>query len=421
MKKQLIYGWFVVQMDVKNAIYINDLDEKYSFLSNYFQCSFAEGDIVFNSCYQYMVYAKCTLFDDSNSKLLKQILDEKVRFTLEKYDKTIDKLDKYDESLWIQFRCETLERANTLKFVQNRKLARKLLETNDAMLYDVTTDDDVWCISDPSKEIQSGLNLSGICIMNVRRVLAKSGSKIKQLDFDPTDLTKSQIDAMTYSYKKSKIFSRNMRLMLESKFYSKGYDIDDLDKIVDYMKNDVRIVIHFRCSLMSTLIDEGRYKSLHEVGKGYGSLDGHNTAESNMFNSFYKDANAREKVKYGSINMLNNMKKGVHSAIGYGNSFLILKQKEKKRTTFVHGDSYSMQQHIQTFDNCNNVLYYLPDDLTAELVKMVRGESYNDYLSFAYIECQIHGDILLDRDVEGIVCPNLIDKLRFTQKFLKGK
>jgi len=75
----------------------------------------------------------------------------------------------------------------------------------------------------------------------------------------------------------------------------------------------------------------------------------------------------------------------------------------------VYGDSAGNANHlhIATPDHFCNILYYLPDYVIESIILKAKGMPFN-YFPYAYVEAQIHGDIILDRDVKQIVASSKI-------------
>lgn len=217
-------------------------------------------------------------------------------------------------------------------------------------------------------------------------------------------LTQKQFEAIYFFKKKSKIYSSNVKSLLKSKVINLGYNKGIFGKLSNYFKN-IKLIVHFDTKLISKFNDDDHLRNLFEVNssKGYSSTTVRSEWENNLFNSIYNNSTPFERVKYGTINITND-KIGVSSAIGYGDSYLIMKDNIKLRTSLVFEDSSKKQIHIGSFKQFYHILYYLPDnDLKAILDAIVYNKD-RIYTNFCYyIEAQIHGPIRFDRDVDLLV------------------
>lgn len=70
-------------METENEIYFYGVNDKYGFMSNFYNTEFEnEEEIIFNCSEQYFMYCKCLIFDGDNNKLLKKIYQEEInKFT----------------------------------------------------------------------------------------------------------------------------------------------------------------------------------------------------------------------------------------------------------------------------------------------------------------------------------------------------
>ena len=215
------------------------------------------------------------------------------------------------------------------------------------------------------------------------------------------ELTDRQQKALGFVFKKSRIFSKNTYLDVLCKFKDRGLGKDELETVINYIKN-VPVVIHVSTTTISHLAREGVYKNIFEItnsGKGQSYNTSRFDWEKNMFNSIYDDAEAIEKVKYGALNLLNNPN-GVPSAYSYGNSYLLLKNHVKQRITFVCGDSSQKQMQIATFDNNVILLNILDYKLLDEVIEIALNKKNSSPTNYAYIEAQIHGPLIIGRDIQ---------------------
>lgn len=208
------------------------------------------------------------------------------------------------------------------------------------------------------------------------------------------ELTIDQQNALLYCLKKSHLFSKNVLPNLEAKMNSKGYVFNDILKIYDYLKNKVNVIIHVNLEkALNFLCKDDFYRNQFEVNTRREALSPPTRIiwENNLFNNIYQNTSGFDKVKYGVLNLTNDPR-GVNSAYGYGDSYLVLKDENKYRITFVFGDSSQQDFHIATFDHFYHILYYIDDNLLNNLIKLSKGEIIDYKMNnYTYIEAQIHG------------------------------
>lgn len=217
-------------------------------------------------------------------------------------------------------------------------------------------------------------------------------------------LTKCQLQSLEYSYKKSKIFSKNTKPNLELLFLEHKHNKEDIRKIVKYIRLVSPINIHVNLTnILKHLVKDDHYRNVFETNtKGDGYLKSREIWEKSRFNDFYRGSEPNERVKYGAINLTNNPT-GVPPARAYGESYLVLRQDVKMRTTFLLDDSSKQELHICTFRDFYHLIHYLGEskELLQELIHLARGEITESNIWYPkYVECQIHGPVRLKYDVE---------------------
>jgi len=234
--------------------------------------------------------------------------------------------------------------------------------------------------------------------------VSSTATEVKKTVVQVIDIwTPIQTAAIEYSFKKSKIFARNTTYDVEIMWGNNNFNILDLPKVINLIKS-APTIIHFKLEkLYPYLNKDNRYQNLFETGSGGGCLDQNIRSkwEEVLFNKLYTPATPRERVKYGCLNLYNSQK-GVQTAYGYGDSYIVLKDNLKNRTSFVVGDSSAQEIHIATFESCEHILLHLNVDTITNMIKIVNGTEPNN-TNYMYVEAQIHGDIVFTRDVEKLI------------------
>ena len=222
----------------------------------------------------------------------------------------------------------------------------------------------------------------------------------------PVPLTPLQEKALEYSRKKARIIVRNMHLTTLARFRTLGYTEDDLTRVGDYIRRKMQIVIHVNLDkVLDHWCRDPHYRNQFETGTSGGALSRElrTVWEDTLFGKIYHDAQGPERVKYGALNITNDVA-GVRSCHGYGDSYLVLRNEVKDRSTFVYGDSCRQDLHLATFRDCEHILYYYDDETLAKVVRVATGQEPGIVDRSIYTELQVHGPVRLVEDVEVLVC-----------------
>jgi hypothetical protein len=147
--------------------------------SQWYRCRFTEDGITYNCAEQYMMYHKMMLMGNRDAAL--RILEAKTP----REQKSLGRGGgHWDEILWLENREKIVAKGNMLKFTQNPRLLRKLLDTGDDLIAEASPHDAIWGIGlreydrRASKvETWIGLNLLGYVLMDVRDRLRKESSQ----------------------------------------------------------------------------------------------------------------------------------------------------------------------------------------------------------------------------------------------------
>lgn len=230
--------------------------------------------------------------------------------------------------------------------------------------------------------------------------------KPKQQPIQSPLLTEIQQKGIDFSFKKSKIYHTSTYLNVVKLFMDLGYDEQDLKQVLDYMLV-VPVTINFPSKLLPEFIADGRYKNCFEVSKGnqcgYGQT--RKVWERFLFKGIYDNATPKECVKYGAINLFSEPN-GLIACSPYGGSVFVLKNNVKERMSITPADSIHQEWVLATFKWCCQLFLHITKEVLTDLIKFVRREiNVHNYMC-DYIEVQIHGDVLFDRDIEKVILEN---------------
>lgn len=175
---------------------------------------------------------------------------------------------------------------------------------------------------------------------------------------------------------------------------------------MEYMKSVAPPVVHFHPKrIIQFMLNDTHYRNLFEIGAGSGSNDKNARAgwEKACFLSLYEGAVPFEKPKYGALNILNNPK-GVTIASNYGDSYFVLKDHVRIRTTIATGDT-SGSRILGVLSYCAHVMVDFNDYELKSIANIVTNKiPYADYSgSKSYKEIQIHGELSFSKDIEKVV------------------
>lgn len=173
---------------------------------------------------------------------------------------------------------------------------------------------------------------------------------------------------------------------------------DELDL---WMNHHAPIIIHVKLSnTVKFFLDDPYYRNLFETNTGRGSTEKDKRAqwEDRMFNCYYRKAAAKDKPKYGTLNMTGD-RLGVKKATCYGTSYFKLKPSIRWRCTFTSRDSACRQFEAGTARQFARFLSELSDEELA----MVAKHTGEPAVLKNYAEVQIHGPVRLAEDVEECV------------------
>jgi Protein of unknown function (DUF3626) len=142
--------------------------------------------------------------------------------------------------------------------------------------------------------------------------------------------------------------------------------------------------------ILAAMARDGFYRSQFETGTSNGGLTAHPGGdrwswESRIFGNAYDEVPASGRPKYGSLNF---RRRAAGGSPRFGSAHLRLTQETLARTTFCYPDSVFEPTHFGVASRMSLVTLAEADD--------------KDLLD-DYIEAQVHGPLLLARDVEALV------------------
>ena len=267
-------------------------------------------------------------------------------------------------------------------------------------------------------KLKSDLNKTDVCEFCLKNIdadildkhknecLKLQTEELMHLEFIKVDLTKYQKEALKYCDDEAKKYSETAYPLLLNRLNKLSITEDDLNMMYNYIINIAPVLIHINLNnILEHLCNDIYYRNQFQVSMSGGILSYALRIEweKNLFNNAYGDVDGFYRVKYGPLNFTNDPN-GVKSCYPYGNSYLLLNNNVKQRTTFCYGDSGGFITGIATFRHFYHIINNLDDNGLKNLNLLANGETTSVDSNYGfYIECQYHGDINLERDVDAIV------------------
>lgn len=125
-----------------------------------------------------MMAGKALLFGDNN--IFEEIMNENNPKIIKNLGR---KVKNFDENIWKENCLDIVTIGNYLKFKQNPKLQKELLETGDNILAEASPYDKIWGIGLYPNDIKcndpkewKGKNLLGRCLMTVRKIIREENN-----------------------------------------------------------------------------------------------------------------------------------------------------------------------------------------------------------------------------------------------------
>lgn len=206
---------------------------------------------------------------------------------------------------------------------------------------------------------------------------------------------------------KAKIHAKNLRHLIINKFIDNNIDIKYIDIIVDYIKNKSYVTTMIPITtkygmiknIFNIFIENPKLKNIFEILNNDSSLNFRKEVEDLLFFKMYNNCDNKERPKYGSINIIENIR-GDTLCTAYGDICLKYKDDIKKRTTFTFGDSFGKMLYICTYEHLEHLLYHFDINTIKIIIDIINGNDTKNITQ--YIEAQIHGNIDITRDIENI-------------------
>lgn len=177
-----------------------------------------------------------------------------------------------------------------------------------------------------------------------------------------------------------------------------------LEMITNYFAHTAPITINVKLDTIKILFNDTHYRSIFEThhGGGCNDLKRRTQAEDDVFFNLYQDQKPFDKPKYGAVNYL-RAHDGVKSAQMYGTLHftLVNDSKLRNRITIATGDTFGRPK-MGVLDYCNHVITAINKKEFESLVKVITTGEPQKYEGSSYREVQIHGEILLSRDIESL-------------------
>lgn len=183
---------------------------------------------------------------------------------------------------------------------------------------------------------------------------------------------------------------------------------------------DAPIVIHITAAVLDLISGEAaaagadgvhaaKYRSIFETNTGRGCLNKETRKgwERKCFAGLYDIADDAKRPKYGAMNFLRRAD-GVAPATHYGECFLELSRDVNKRCTIApHDTSVCNIDDMGVPDYCFHVISKFAAEELRGLCDLAAGGKTTARYSGGYREIQIHGDVIISRDVVRVHYPRV--------------
>lgn len=230
-------------------------------------------------------------------------------------------------------------------------------------------------------------------------------------------------------------------------FHMSNVPIETLADVRQAIAQHARIALHFHPdrpsrsghTVVEALLEDGRYKNQFETGISNGlvatQLGGpRDDWERNLFSGAYHGSSVPDiaenvfnpalRPKYGALDLVRNSD---GPAPRFGSCYFLLRPEVSSRSTFTYGGSQAAPKDVGTVDEFDAILAALLEECFTRdtalgvdnvrpkgMLELMKALSKSTLVEANYkrlpsrnldhlIEAQIHGDVLLSRDVEALV------------------
>lgn len=183
-----------------------------------------------------------------------------------------------------------------------------------------------------------------------------------------------------------------------------------LTELHRYFETEVPLIIHTSVDNIPHYLKDVAYRSLFEVGKGYGCVDKKIRAsfEAKMFDRAYtEETMVSTRPTYGCLNIGRSSQGDQVASHHYGEAFFVLRDETVRwRTTMTIEDSFH-NPDTATLKHCDYLLAQLPDRELQQIIDAARTKNCSKRISAdtSYREIQIHGQVLFQRDIVSLNVP----------------
>ena len=221
-------------------------------------------------------------------------------------------------------------------------------------------------------------------------------------------LNKTQLDAVIHVQSEARKQSELQHTAALQRMKHLGLVEDDLKVLLRYVRNEAPIIIHLQLeTVLPHLVKDTHYRNQFETNTSKGTLS-HTTRtqwENRMFKGIYDKSTGYDRVKYGVLNTPNSPN-GISACYAYGDSFMLLADNVRLRTTFADMDTGSDSAILASCEFYTHILVKYVDAEIKDMLEVASGKkkSMTSVNTGTYKEIQIHGPVRLNRDVKALFC-----------------
>lgn len=185
-----------------------------------------------------------------------------------------------------------------------------------------------------------------------------------------------------------------------------GFSAPRVQRCLAYLRDRARLLVHLNLTATAeALLRDTHYRSAWELNEARAEAD-RGWAEDLVFRGLYNEAASAERVKFGSLDLMNDPSGNRLCVPKFGASFLVLRRATVAARTTVTDNDLFLVRALGTLEHCAHVLLERSD---AELRRILDigdegGAKHGRSQALAHFaELQFHGPLSLARDVEAIV------------------